>query len=48
MTGESYAGFYIPYIADAFITANDLDYYNLKGVGINGKFPLPLKYDGNY
>lgn len=33
--GESYAGYYIPYIADAFIGANNLDYYNLAGVGIN-------------
>ena len=35
LTGESYAGFYVPYIADAFISANDTDYYNLKGVAIN-------------
>ncbi|KAF2803373.1 alpha/beta-hydrolase [Mytilinidion resinicola] len=35
LTGESYAGFYVPYIADAFITADDTDYYNLAGVGIN-------------
>ncbi|EXJ80160.1 hypothetical protein A1O1_08302 [Capronia coronata CBS 617.96] len=35
LTGESYAGFYVPYIADAFITADDPVYYNLAGVGIN-------------
>ncbi|KAF4973944.1 hypothetical protein FZEAL_9091 [Fusarium zealandicum] len=35
ITGESYAGFYIPYIADAFITANDDTYYKLGGVAIN-------------
>ncbi|KAF2840835.1 serine carboxypeptidase [Patellaria atrata CBS 101060] len=35
LTGESYAGFYVPYIADAFIKANDTDYYNLKGIAIN-------------
>ncbi|KAK4995112.1 hypothetical protein LTR66_004991 [Elasticomyces elasticus] len=35
LTGESYAGYYVPYIADAFITANDLVYYNLKGIAIN-------------
>ncbi|KAL4723067.1 hypothetical protein ACLX1H_010308 [Fusarium chlamydosporum] len=35
ITGESYAGFYVPYIADAFITANDDDYYKLGGVAIN-------------
>ncbi|KAF2234151.1 serine carboxypeptidase [Viridothelium virens] len=35
ITGESYAGYYIPYVADAFITQNDDEYYNLKGVAIN-------------
>ena len=31
VTGESYAGRYIPYISDAMINANDTDYYNLSG-----------------
>jgi carboxypeptidase D len=35
LTGESYAGFYIPYVADAFIEAKDKRYYNLRGVAIN-------------
>jgi len=35
ITGESYAGFYVPYLADAFITADDDDYYKLGGVAIN-------------
>ncbi|KAH8807966.1 serine carboxypeptidase [Xylogone sp. PMI_703] len=35
ITGESYAGFYIPYVANAFINAKDTEYYNLKGVAIN-------------
>ena len=35
LTGESYAGFYVPYIADAFINAMDKVYYNLAGVAIN-------------
>lgn len=35
LTGESYAGMYVPYIADAFITADDTDYYNLAGISIN-------------
>lgn len=35
LTGESYAGYYVPYIADAFIGADDTDYYNLAGIGIN-------------
>ncbi|KAF1971057.1 alpha/beta-hydrolase [Bimuria novae-zelandiae CBS 107.79] len=35
VTGESYAGFYVPYIADGFISANDTEYFNLKGISIN-------------
>jgi len=35
LTGESYAGYYVPYIADAFISQNDTDYFNLKGIAIN-------------
>ena len=38
LTGESYAGTYIPYIADAFIQANNTDYYNLGGISINDPF----------
>lgn len=29
--GESYAGMYVPYIADAMLNANDTVYFNLKG-----------------
>ncbi|RMZ78329.1 hypothetical protein DV738_g3886, partial [Chaetothyriales sp. CBS 135597] len=35
ITGESYAGYYVPYVADAFITAADDTYYKLGGVAIN-------------
>lgn len=42
LTGESYGGYYVPYIADAFIGANDTEYYNLAGVGIND----PILGDG--
>lgn len=35
ITGESYGGYYIPYVADNFISQDDTDYYNLKGVAIN-------------
>ena len=35
LTGESYGGYYTPYIADAFIGANDPVYYNLAGMAIN-------------
>ncbi|KAF1988798.1 serine carboxypeptidase [Aulographum hederae CBS 113979] len=35
LTGESYAGYYVPYVADAFLSADDKDYYNLAGVAIN-------------
>jgi carboxypeptidase D len=31
VTGESYAGRYVPYISAAMLDAKDLDYYNLKG-----------------
>lgn len=32
LVGESYAGFYVPYIADAMLKANDKCYYDLSGV----------------
>ncbi|KAH9873230.1 hypothetical protein J1614_005628 [Plenodomus biglobosus] len=32
ITGESYAGRYVPYIADAMLNKNDTEYYNVKGV----------------
>jgi carboxypeptidase D len=35
VTGESYAGFYVPYIADGFLNANDDKYFNLAGISIN-------------
>ncbi|KAF2646446.1 serine carboxypeptidase-like protein [Massarina eburnea CBS 473.64] len=35
ITGESYGGYYVPYIADGFISANDTDHFNLKGISIN-------------
>ncbi len=35
ITGESYAGYYIPYVASAFINAEDNTYYNLNGIAIN-------------
>ena len=35
LIGNSYAGFYVPYIADAFISKNDTEYFNLKGIAIN-------------
>ncbi|PQE22949.1 carboxypeptidase cpdS protein [Rutstroemia sp. NJR-2017a BBW] len=35
ITGESYAGQYIPYIASAMLDHNDTTYYNVKGVQIN-------------
>jgi carboxypeptidase D len=35
ITGESYAGYYVPYIADSFIEANDQKYWNLAGISIN-------------
>ncbi|MCJ1311098.1 hypothetical protein MMC25_004768 [Agyrium rufum] len=35
ITGESYAGQYIPYIASGMLDANDTTYYNVKGIQIN-------------
>ncbi len=35
ITGESYAGKYIPYLADAMLNQNDKSYFNLKGIQIN-------------
>ncbi|KAE8843103.1 hypothetical protein HRS9139_02400 [Pyrenophora teres f. teres] len=32
ITGESYAGRYVPYIADAMLSANDSSYYDVKGI----------------
>lgn len=43
VTGESYGGYYVPYVADAFINANDTTYYNLAGVAIND----PILGDGD-
>lgn len=34
ITGESYAGQYIPYIASAMLDTKNETYYNLKGVNI--------------
>lgn len=34
VTGESYAGRYVPYIADAMLTKNDTDYFDVKGIMI--------------
>lgn len=34
ITGESYGGYYVPYVADAFINADDTTYYNVAGVSI--------------
>jgi carboxypeptidase D len=35
ITGESYAGQYIPYIASGMLDAKDTRYFNVKGVQIN-------------
>ncbi|KAF2399219.1 alpha/beta-hydrolase [Trichodelitschia bisporula] len=34
LASESYGGYYVPYIADAFIKANDKNYFNLKGISL--------------
>lgn len=35
LTGESYAGQYIPYIAEAMLEAKDTEFFNVKGIQIN-------------
>ncbi|KAL9060436.1 MAG: hypothetical protein Q9162_000609 [Coniocarpon cinnabarinum] len=35
ITGESYGGFYVPYIGNSFLEENNTQYYNLKGIAIN-------------
>lgn len=35
ITGESYAGQYIPYIASGMLDTNNTKYFNVKGVQIN-------------
>ena len=34
ITGESYAGMYVPYIASAMLNATDTEYFNVKGIMI--------------
>ncbi|KAF1994687.1 alpha/beta-hydrolase, partial [Amniculicola lignicola CBS 123094] len=34
ITGESFAGMYVPYIADAMVQKNDTKYYNVNGIMI--------------
>ncbi|KAJ9312527.1 hypothetical protein DTO271D3_7229 [Paecilomyces variotii] len=35
ITGESYAGMYVPYIAASMLDKNDTKYFNVKGIQIN-------------
>ena len=43
ITGESYGGYYVPYVANEFINLDDSTYYNLAGVAIND----PILGDGD-
>lgn len=43
ITGESYGGYYSPYVADAFINADDNEFFNLAGMAIND----PIIGDGD-
>lgn len=44
LTGESYAGMFVPYIANHFLEQEDDRYYNVKGIQINDPAmgPLPI------
>ena len=43
VTGESYAGQYVPYIADAMLSQNDTTYYNVNGIIV---YDPSIGYDG--
>lgn len=44
LAGESYAGMFVPYIANHFLEQEDDEYYNVKGIQINDPAigPLPV------
>ena len=42
LSGESYAGQYVPYITDGFLNQSNPDYYNVKGILI---FDPSIGYD---
>lgn len=44
LTGESYAGMFVPYIANHFLEQNDDEYYKVKGIQVNDPAigPLPI------
>jgi carboxypeptidase D len=42
IAGESYAGYYVPYIADAMFNKNDTEYYNISSIMI---YDPSLSYD---
>ncbi|OAL18111.1 hypothetical protein AYO20_11778 [Fonsecaea nubica] len=42
IAGESYAGYYVPYIADAMFNANDTEFYNISSIMI---YDPSLSYD---
>ena len=35
ISGESYAGYYVPYIADAMLNSNDTTYYDVESILIH-------------
>lgn len=47
ITGESAAGYYVPYIANSFLEANDTNNFNVKGIALNnpiiGDFTLQIE-----
>jgi carboxypeptidase D len=44
IAGESYAGYFVPYIADAMFTAADKNYYDVRGTMIYEYVALFLNY----
>lgn len=44
VTGESYAGRYVPYISAAFLDQNDTEHFNLKGeLSSTNQHKLPIR-----
>ena len=49
LAGESYDGYYVPYVANGMLNANDTTYFNVKGMMINdpsiGEFAIQAEGD---
>jgi carboxypeptidase D len=46
ITGESYAGRYVPYVSAAMLNENDKEHFNLSGVSISTMFLFEANANG--